>query len=119
LRQRAVRLVAESKGSEWSAITSIAAKLGIRTAETLRTWVRQAEIDTDARSGVAAAQPGRHSAGPLYGRAADARHGRDVRRGRRHRTVAVDPVGRLVWASLALPGSGHDLTARPRARRAN
>ena len=55
LRQRAVRLVAESKGeceSEWAAITSIAAKLGIGTAETLRKWVRQAEIDAGARGGV-------------------------------------------------------------------
>lgn len=54
LRQRAVRLVAESKGeydSEWAAITSIAVKLGIGTAETLRKWVRQAEIDAGARVG--------------------------------------------------------------------
>jgi transposase len=38
--------------SEWAAITSIAAKLGIGTAETLRKWVRQAEIDAGARAGV-------------------------------------------------------------------
>jgi transposase len=55
LRQRAVRLVAESKSeyeSEWAAITSIAAKLGIGTAETLRKWVRQAEVDACARAGM-------------------------------------------------------------------
>ncbi len=55
LRQRAVRLVAESKGdyeSEWAAIGSIAAKLGIGSAETLRKWVRQAEIDAGSRAGV-------------------------------------------------------------------
>jgi transposase len=55
LRVRAVRLVAESRGeyeSEWAAITSIAAKLGIGTAETLRKWVRQAQVDAGARAGV-------------------------------------------------------------------
>ena len=55
LRQRAVRLVAESKAeydTEWSAITSIAAKLGIGSAETLRKWVRQAEIDAGTRAGM-------------------------------------------------------------------
>jgi transposase len=54
LRQRAVRLVLESRGqydSEWAAMTSIAAKLGIGTAETLRKWVRAAETDAGARPG--------------------------------------------------------------------
>lgn len=54
LRQRAVRLVLESRDqydSEWAAMTSIAAKLGIGTAETLRKWVRQAETDAGARPG--------------------------------------------------------------------
>ncbi len=38
LRERAVRLVAESRehhDSEWAAITSVATKLGVGTAETL------------------------------------------------------------------------------------
>jgi transposase len=55
LRQRAVRLVAEQRDqyqSEYEAIRSIAAKLGISTAETLRKWVRQAEIDSGRRPGV-------------------------------------------------------------------
>jgi transposase len=46
LRERAVRLVAESRGhhdSEWAAITSVAAKLGVGTAETVRKRVRQPE----------------------------------------------------------------------------
>ncbi len=52
LRERAVRLVVESKGdypSEFEAIRSIAAKLGIGSSETLRKWVRRAEIDGGAR----------------------------------------------------------------------
>ena len=55
LRVRAVRMVAEvraSYGSEWAAISAVAAKLGVRTAETLRSWVRQAEVDAGARVGV-------------------------------------------------------------------
>jgi transposase-like protein len=37
--------------SQWAAITSIAAKLGC-TAQTLRTWVQQAERDTGRRGGL-------------------------------------------------------------------
>jgi transposase len=55
LRERAVRMVTEHKkdySSEYEAIRSIATKLGIRTPETLRKWVRQAEVDAGARPGV-------------------------------------------------------------------
>jgi len=55
LRQRAVRLVMQQRDqyqSEYEAITSIAAKLGITAPETLRKWVRQAEIDAGGRPGV-------------------------------------------------------------------
>ena len=54
VRERAVRMVAEHRDeypSEWAAITSIAAKLGM-TPETLRTWVRRAEIDEGRRPGL-------------------------------------------------------------------
>ena len=54
LRERAVRLVAESKAdysSEFEAIRSIAAKLGIGSPETLRKWLRRAEVDGGHRPG--------------------------------------------------------------------
>lgn len=49
LRRRAVRMVGEVRPqypTEWAAISAVAEKLGIGTAETLRTWVRKAEADT-------------------------------------------------------------------------
>ena len=55
LRERALRLVAEYRSeyeTEYAAIRSVAAKLGISTAETLRKWVRQAETDGGQRPGV-------------------------------------------------------------------
>ena len=54
VRERAVRLVFEQQGehgSQWEAICSVAAKLG-PSAEAVRKWVRQAEIDGGTRSGV-------------------------------------------------------------------
>jgi transposase len=55
LRERAVRMVVEVRGdypSEWAAIAAVASKLGIGTAETLRKWVRRAEVDAGERPGV-------------------------------------------------------------------
>ena len=54
VRERAVRMVFESEReyrSQWAAILSIANKIGC-TPETLRTWVRQEEMDTGRRGGL-------------------------------------------------------------------
>lgn len=54
LRERAVRMVLEAEqhcGSQWQAIRSVADKLP-PTAETLRNWVRRAEIDEGRRAGL-------------------------------------------------------------------
>lgn len=54
LRERAVRMVIEHRGehpSEWAAMSSIASKFGM-TPETLRIWVRRAEVNGGTRSGV-------------------------------------------------------------------
>ncbi len=53
VRARAVRMVLEYQGeyaSQWSAICSIASKIGC-TGETLRKWVRRAERDQGLRDG--------------------------------------------------------------------
>ena len=55
LQDRAVRLVQESRGhheSEWAAMCSVAAKLGVTAPETVRKWVRRAEVDAGNRPGV-------------------------------------------------------------------
>ena len=54
VRERAVRLVFEHErehDSQWSAIGSVASKIGC-TPETLRKWVRQAERDQGRRDGL-------------------------------------------------------------------
>ena len=54
VRERTVRLLLDRRRdypSQWAAITSIAAKCGM-TAETLRTWVHQAEVDSGGRPGL-------------------------------------------------------------------
>ena len=53
-RDRAVRLVAEARpehDTEWAAITSVAHKLGV-SSETLRKWIRRAEVDAGRRPGI-------------------------------------------------------------------
>lgn len=54
VRERAVRMVREHEDeypSQWKAIQSISAKLGINH-ETLRVWVRRAETDAGDRPGL-------------------------------------------------------------------
>jgi transposase len=54
VRERAVRLLFEHQRehvSQWAAIVSVAAKIGC-TPETLRSWVRRAEIDEGRRPGL-------------------------------------------------------------------
>jgi transposase len=55
LRERAVRMVAEVRPnyeSEYAAIAAVAKKLGIGATETLRKWVRRAQVDDGIRPGV-------------------------------------------------------------------
>lgn len=54
VRERAVRMVSEHRSdyaSEWAAIESIAKKIGC-SAETLRKWLRRAQVDQGKREGV-------------------------------------------------------------------
>lgn len=58
IRDRAVRMVLEHRDdydTEWELICSVADKLG-PTAETVRKWVRKAEIDAGERPGVTTAE---------------------------------------------------------------
>jgi transposase len=54
LKAKAVRLVREHREdyeTEWAAIRAVSSRLGM-TAETLRKWVRQAEVDDGQSAGM-------------------------------------------------------------------
>ena len=54
VKERAIRLLLENENqydSRWAAMVSISTKIGC-TPETLRSWVKQEEIDTGRRDGV-------------------------------------------------------------------
>ena len=58
VRERAVRLVQQLRGeypSLWSAIESIAPKIGC-VPQTLNEWVKRAEVDAGTREGVTTAE---------------------------------------------------------------
>ena len=64
VRERAVRLVQEARKdypSLWSAVESIAPKIGCAAA-TLHEWVKKHEIDSGTRDGVSTAERDRISA---------------------------------------------------------
>ena len=56
VRERAVRMVLEHEGehsSRWTAVQSIAAKIGC-SAHTLLEWVKKAEVNSGVRAGIPA-----------------------------------------------------------------
>ena len=61
VREQAVRMVFDHSseyGSLWEAMGSLAEKIGC-SAETLRKWVRQTEVDTGRRGGMTTEQQAR------------------------------------------------------------
>ena len=57
-RERAVRMYREQRGqypSMWAALSSVAGKVGC-TAETLRKWVKQTEIDQGQHDGLSSSE---------------------------------------------------------------
>jgi transposase len=90
VRERAVRLVMEHRReypNEWAAICSISQKCGM-TAETLRKWVRQTEVDGGHRPGLSSEEAARITSSSGRTRSCAART-----RWRCQPVGATDPVG--------------------------
>jgi transposase len=54
MKERAVRMVGEIRenyGNEYAAIKAVAARLGIGSPETVRKWLRRAQVDAGERPG--------------------------------------------------------------------
>ena len=55
MKERAVRMVGEVRenyGNEYAAIKAVAARLGIGSPETVRKWLRRAQVDAGERPGL-------------------------------------------------------------------
>ena len=55
MKERAVRMVGEVRGNygnEYTAIKAVAARLGIGSPETVRKWLRRAQVDAGERPGL-------------------------------------------------------------------
>lgn len=55
MKERAVRMVGEireSYGNEYAAIKAVTARLGIGSPETVRKWLRRAQVDAGQRPGM-------------------------------------------------------------------
>src|SRR6266545_4274695 len=96
LRERAVRMVAEVRPnyeSDWAAITAVAAKLGVGTDETLRKWMRQAQVDAGTRTGVSTEESAELRPGEAWGQPSAGNAGLGGKRPRHEQVVLVLPDG--------------------------
>jgi len=90
--------------SQWAAITAVAQKLGIGTAETVRKWVRRAEVDDGRRAQAGQRPVGRLRPDPaVSGPHACVRRGHLYSRG----VVAVAASGFPVQVVAAAVRAGH------------